>query len=143
MFLSLFWVSYERIGNNDVIWLSSNFVEEDGKLPFIKENVIFGFIANEWAKVFANNTMPISSVFLVKLFLDVFGHKILDFEVINCIFCLYVIWDTSFIASAIISELSGMSILFSFLITSVICNLKLIYFKFNNHRFPRYLKAEK
>lgn len=68
-----------RLGNNDVIWLSSDFIEEDGKLTFIKENVVFGFIANEWAEVFANNTMPISSVFLVELFFDVLGHKILDF----------------------------------------------------------------
>jgi hypothetical protein len=41
------------------------------------------------------------------------------------------------------SELSGMSIMFSFLITSVMCNLKLICFKFNNHKFLSKSKNQK
>jgi hypothetical protein len=43
-------------------------------LPFIKENVIFGFVADKRAKIFTNNAVPIGSIFLIELFLDVLGH---------------------------------------------------------------------
>jgi hypothetical protein len=111
---------------------SSNFVEENGELTLVKENVIFSLVADKGAKVFADNAVPIGSVLFVKLFFDVLGHQKLDFEVVNCVLGLYPKRGTSFIASAIMSELSGMSIMFSFLITSVMCNLKLICFEFNN-----------
>lgn len=65
--------------------------------------------------------MPIGTIFLVKLFLDMFWHQVLNLDVIDSVFSLSIIqMITYFIASAIMSELSGMSIMLSFEITSVI-----------------------
>ena len=54
-------------------------------MSLIKENVVFGLVANKRTEIFAHYAVPVSSVLLIKLFLDVLGHEILDFEVINCV----------------------------------------------------------
>jgi uncharacterized membrane protein YecN with MAPEG domain len=92
-------------------------------LPFIEKDIIFGFIADERAEVFANDAVPIGAVLLIELLLDMLGHEVLSFEGIDCVLGLSGCKATSFIASAIMSELSGMSMMFSFLMVSGICNL--------------------
>jgi uncharacterized membrane protein YecN with MAPEG domain len=94
-------------------------------LSLIEEDVIFGLVANKRAEIFANDAVPVGAILLVELFLDVFGHQVLHLQVVDCVFCLRGGRNTYFIASAIMSELSGMSIMFYFFITSVICNLLL------------------
>lgn len=94
-------------------------------MSLVEEDVIFGLVAHKGAEIFPNDAVPVGAVLLVELFLDVFGHQVLDLEVVDCVFGLRGGRSTYFIASAIMSELSGMSIMFYFFITSVICNLLL------------------
>jgi hypothetical protein len=63
--------------------ISANFIKQDGELSFVEENVVFGFIAGVRGEVLSDNAVPISPVLLVKLFLDVFRHEILDLDVVN------------------------------------------------------------
>jgi hypothetical protein len=57
-------------------------------LSLIKENVVFGLVADIRTEIFADYAMPVGAVFLIEFFLDVLRHEILDFEVINCVFGL-------------------------------------------------------
>ena len=98
---------------------SAHFVEQYSELSFIEEYVILGFIADMRCKALTNDAVPVCSIFLIELFLYMFGHKVFDFDIIDSVFGLSNKDFTSFIASAIISELSGISTMFSFLITSV------------------------
>ena len=55
--------------------------------------------------------------------------QILDLDVTDCVFCLALLnIATSFIASAIMSELSGISMMLSFEITSAIQSFLLIFY---------------
>lgn len=96
-------------------------------MSLIEEDIVLGLVADKGTKVLAHHTMPVGSVLLVELLLYVFGHEVLHLEVVHCVLGLRCMRVTSFIASAIMSELSGMSIMFSFFIASVICNLKYIH----------------
>lgn len=77
---------------------SSNFIEEYGELSLIEEDVIFGLVANERAEIFAYYAMPISSIFFIEFFFDMFRHKVLNLQVIDCIFGLSFIVITSLMA---------------------------------------------
>lgn len=57
-------------------------------MSFVEKYVIFGLIADVRTEIFANATVPVRPVLLVKLFLDVFGHQILSLEVVDRPFCL-------------------------------------------------------
>lgn len=101
---------------------SANFIKQNCKLSFIEENIIFGLITDIRREVFSNNTMPISAIFLVELLFDMFRHEVLNFDIIDSIFSLWIKeYVTYFIASAIMSELSGISTIESFEMTSAIC----------------------
>lgn len=90
-------------------------------MTLVEEDVVFGLVAGVGGKVLAHYTMPVGPVLFIELFFDVFGHEILDLDVIDCIFSLNLFtMGTYFIASAIMSELSGMSTILSFDITSAI-----------------------
>jgi hypothetical protein len=90
-------------------------------MTLVEEDVIFGLVAGIGGKVLTHDTMPVGTVLFIKLFLDVFGHEVLHLDVIDCVFSLYLFaMGTYFIASAIMSELSGMSTILSFDITSAI-----------------------
>jgi len=85
----------ERIGrwlNNDdeyvKVWLSPNFIEQDSELSLIKENIVFGLVADIRTEIFADYAVPIGTILLIEFLLDVLRHEILDFEVINCVFGL-------------------------------------------------------
>jgi hypothetical protein len=109
-------------------------------LSLIEEDVIFGLVAHKRAEIFANDAVPVGAVLLVELFLDVFGHQVLHLQVVDRVFCLRGGRNTYFSASAIMSELSGMSIMFYFFITSVICNLLLhqyIQIQLYHHSYKR------
>ena len=67
---------------------SSNLVEQDGELTFVEEDIIFSLVANVGAEVFAHAAMPVRTVLLIELLLDMLGHQELGFEVIDCIFSL-------------------------------------------------------
>lgn len=93
-------------------------------MSLVEEDVVFGLVAHEGAEVFANHAVPVSAVLLVEFVFDVLRHKILDFQVVHCVFRLSYRPNTSRMASAIMSDPSAMSMMFSFLIASVaICNL--------------------
>ena len=99
---------------------SSNLIQQDGKLPLIEEDIILSLIADVRTEVFSNTAVSIRSILLIKLLLDMLRHKVFCLKVIDCIFSLCDKYCTSFIASAIISDPSGISMMFYFLITSVI-----------------------
>lgn len=54
-------------------------------MSFVEENVIFGFVADKRAEIFANNAMPICAVLFVELLLDMFRHEVFCFEIVDCI----------------------------------------------------------
>lgn len=89
-------------------------------MSLVEENVVFSLVADIRTEVFADYAVPVGSIFLIKFLLNVFGHKILDFEVVNCVLGLDWSRVTSLMASAIMSEPSAISIMFYFLIASVI-----------------------
>lgn len=88
-------------------------------MSFIEENVIFGFVADVGAKVLADYAVPVGAVLLIEFLFDMFGHEIFHFEVVDGIFGLNEWHFTSFMASAIMSDPSGISMMFYFLIASV------------------------
>lgn len=94
-------------------------------MSLIEEDIILGLVANEGAEVLADHAVPVGAVLLIELLLDVFGHQVFHLQVVHCILGLNKDGSTSFMASAIMSELSGMSIMFYFFIAYVICNLLL------------------
>ena len=57
-------------------------------MALVKEDIVFGLVANKRAEVFADYAVPISAVFLIKLFLDVLRHEVLNFEVVDRVFGL-------------------------------------------------------
>ena len=67
---------------------SPNFIEEYGELSLIEENVVFGLVADKGTEVFADDAVPIGAVLLVELFLDVFGHEVFCFQVVDRVLCL-------------------------------------------------------
>ena len=52
-------------------------------MSFVKKDVVFGLVAHVGGEVLADNTVPIGAIFFVKLFLDVFGHFVLYFDIVN------------------------------------------------------------
>lgn len=63
--------------------------------------------------------MPVGAVFFIELLFDVFGHEVFGLEVVDCELGLGEEGGTSRMASAIMSDPSGISIMFSFFIASV------------------------
>ncbi len=51
---------------------STHFVEEDGELSFIEEDIVFSFVAGVGGEVFANHAVPVATVFFIEFLLDVF-----------------------------------------------------------------------
>ena len=49
---------------------------------------MFGLITDVRGKTFANHTVPIGTILLIKLIFDMLGHLELDLDIINCPFCL-------------------------------------------------------
>ena len=98
---------------------SSDFVEEDGELSLVEEDVVFGLVTDEGTEVFADHTVPVGAVLLVKLLLYVLRHQVFRLQVVHCVLCLNYTNITSFMASAIMSDPSGISTMFSFLIASL------------------------
>ena len=88
-------------------------------MSLVEEDVVFGFVADEGAEVFADDAVPVGAVLFVEFFFDVFGHEVFDLEVIDCVFGLGGARGTSRMASAIMSEPSCMSMMLAFLIASV------------------------
>jgi hypothetical protein len=62
---------------------SSYFIEEDGELPLVEEDVVFGLVANIGAEIFADDAVPVGAVLLIELFLDVFGHEVFCLECVH------------------------------------------------------------
>lgn len=59
-------------------------------MSLIEEDVVFGLVAHIGGEVFAHNAMPVGAILFVKLFLDMFGHEVLHFDIINCVFGLSI-----------------------------------------------------
>ena len=67
---------------------SAHFVEEDGQLSLVEEYVVLGLVGNEGGEVLAHYAVPVRTVLLVELLLDVFGYSVLDLYVLSCVFGL-------------------------------------------------------
>ena len=52
-------------------------------MPFVKKYVVLGLVAHIRGEIFANNTMPVGAVFFVKFFLDVLGHFVFNFDIVD------------------------------------------------------------
>ena len=57
-------------------------------MTFIEEDIIFSLVADVGAEVFAHAAVPVRSVLLIELLLDVLGHQELSLEVVDCILSL-------------------------------------------------------
>ena len=93
-------------------------------MSLVEEHIVLSLIADMGTKTTPHHTMPVAPVFLIKLLLDVLRHHVLDFEVVDCVFGLSRTLTTSFMARAIISDPSGISMMFSLRGCSpMVCNL--------------------
>lgn len=77
---------------------SSDFIEENGELSLIEEDIILSLVANKGAEVLADHAVPIGAVLLVKLLLDMLGHQVLHLQVVHRVLRLNLTSSTSFIA---------------------------------------------
>ena len=65
-----------------ILWVdhlssSSQFVEEDGHLSNVAENVVFALVSYVAGKVFADDAVPVGRILLVKEAFDIFGNVLL------------------------------------------------------------------
>ena len=89
-------------------------------MTLVEEYVVFGLVADERTEILADYAVPVGPVLLVKFLLDMLGHQKFSLQVVHRVLDLRLIKGTYFIASAIMSDPSGISTMFSFRIASVI-----------------------
>ena len=89
-------------------------------MSLVEEDVVLGLVADEGVEVLADHAVPVGAVLLVEPLLYVLRHQVLRLQVVHRKLGLSCTKSTSFIASAIMSEWSGMSITFPFFASSVI-----------------------
>ena len=102
---------------------SSHLIEKHRQLPFVEKYIMLGLVGDMGGEVLAHYAMPVGSILLVKLLLDMFGNLVLNFDVICSKFGLHWLSSTYLMAYAFISEESGMSMMVSLRGSDIGCTI--------------------